>query len=199
MEIITLIYQELKSWQTVIGAVFGFIALMLGALYNFHLNRKRDAALRKEEMLSVAAALYGEIISLRNEIAFAGKIFARTVIEQGVLWWRIDEDFLASNALPEPTFYKVLADKIGLLDSDLILRIIAFHGAYSEVRKNFPLLLRNNETYKHSPLSVLLPTQHAVTDILPALRKIENMASIVEPAKVIDMEEMESAIKLVRT
>lgn len=35
-------YQELKTWQTGIGALLGFTALMSAALWNFHLNRVRD-------------------------------------------------------------------------------------------------------------------------------------------------------------
>lgn len=33
-----IIYGELKSWQTGIGALLGFVALMVAALWNFHLR-----------------------------------------------------------------------------------------------------------------------------------------------------------------
>ena len=64
------IYQEAKTWQTAIGSIFGFGALMVAALWNFHLNRRRDTALRREEIHSVAAAIYGEILLLRKEQQF---------------------------------------------------------------------------------------------------------------------------------
>ena len=63
------IYAELKGWQSGIAALLGFIALIVGALFNFKLNRRRDDALRREEMLSVAIAIYGEILMLRTEVA----------------------------------------------------------------------------------------------------------------------------------
>ena len=44
-------YSELKGWQTAIGSLLGFIALMVAALWNFRLNRRRDAALRADEAL----------------------------------------------------------------------------------------------------------------------------------------------------
>jgi hypothetical protein len=70
-------YEELKTWQTGIGALLGFVALIVAALWNFHLNRRRDDHLRKEEMRSVAAALYGEIVLLRIEVALLSKIVAK--------------------------------------------------------------------------------------------------------------------------
>jgi len=52
-------YQELKTWQTGLGALLGFVALMIAALWNFRLNRQRDADLRRDEARAVAAAING--------------------------------------------------------------------------------------------------------------------------------------------
>jgi hypothetical protein len=52
----------LREWQSGIGALLGFT---LGAWINFSLNRRRDKAQRKEEMVSIAIAIYGEISSVR--------------------------------------------------------------------------------------------------------------------------------------
>lgn len=43
-------WAQLKDWQAGIGAVIGFGGLIIGALFNAHLNRRRDERLRVEEM-----------------------------------------------------------------------------------------------------------------------------------------------------
>ena len=104
------VYAELKEWQTAIGSLLGFLALMVAALWNFHLNRRRDAALRAEETKSTAAALYGEIVLLRMQIAHLAWAVAavETSYER-----RFDKHFLESHTLPDPTLYKGLAPKVG--------------------------------------------------------------------------------------
>jgi hypothetical protein len=57
---------ELQGAQTgfigsLTGSALGIVALVIGALINFWLNRKRDAHLLTEDADAVAAALYGEI------------------------------------------------------------------------------------------------------------------------------------------
>ena len=54
-------YQQLKSWQSGIAALIVLVGLILGALLNSRLNRRRDNVLRREETLAVLTALYGEI------------------------------------------------------------------------------------------------------------------------------------------
>ena len=56
--------------------LFGLIALIIGALFNSHLNRRRDDRQRAEEAKAVAAALYGEMIPLRKEVALLARIVA---------------------------------------------------------------------------------------------------------------------------
>ncbi len=43
------------------GASVGLMALLLGALFNAHLNRSRDDRLRKEDARALAAALRAEL------------------------------------------------------------------------------------------------------------------------------------------
>ena len=42
-------YSEAKEWQTGIGAFFGLVVILIGALYNAELNRDRDDRLRRED------------------------------------------------------------------------------------------------------------------------------------------------------
>ncbi|MBO9622564.1 MAG: hypothetical protein J7500_07610 [Sphingomonas sp.] len=63
------IYSELKGWQALIGSLLGFLALLGGALFNAHLNRKRDDRLRLAEAKIVALSLYGEVTLFRKDMA----------------------------------------------------------------------------------------------------------------------------------
>ncbi len=53
---------------TLAGSTLGLIALLLGALFNAHLNRKRDDRLRNEDRRTVAAALHAELSSIEKTL-----------------------------------------------------------------------------------------------------------------------------------
>ena len=76
------LYNELKGWQTGISSIFGFGALIIAALWNFNLNRRRDAELKNDEALSVATALYGETLLLRKEVGRLAKVVASIEISK---------------------------------------------------------------------------------------------------------------------
>src|SRR2546423_1574309 len=46
------------------GSAVGLVAILLGALYNAHLNRKRDDRLRRDEARSIAAAIRAELVAI---------------------------------------------------------------------------------------------------------------------------------------
>lgn len=193
-------YEDMKGWQTAIGSVLGFIALIAGALWNFHLNRKRDASLRKEESLSIAAALYGEIVLLRQEAASLARAVARVHINVGTRRdsiTKFDRHFVEAHELSEPLLYKALATKIGLLDAELVIAITEFHKNYRQAKIYLPLLVENGErNYNYSCTWVLVPACSAVKSIIPALHKIEKMISITDPAKDLDLGMAEEVIEL---
>jgi hypothetical protein len=187
------LYEELKGWQGGIGALLGFVALIAGALFNFHLNRKRDAALRAEDALSVAAALYGEIVLLRGEIAALARAVAAAEIK-GTL--KIDTHFVDARKISEPYLYHALAPKIGLLSPDLVIAITNFYKNVQEAKARLPLLIENSERgYGYFASSVLTPARDAVMDIVPAMRKIEHLASVASPAEDPDLGLTEQAIE----
>ena len=194
------IYQEMKGWQAAIGAMLGFVALMVAALWNFRLNRKRDSALRSEEALSVAAALYGEILLLREEAAKTAVAVANRAIAIGTTGnypYRFDKHFLEAHPLSEPIFYKALAPKIGLLSADLVLAITAFHGNFQLVRASLPLLIEDTDRgYTYSAATVLVPARDAVSNIVPTLRKLEQMIGITTPAANPDLKRVEGFIEM---
>jgi hypothetical protein len=50
------------------GSAAGLVALVIGALFNAYLNRKRDDRLRREEARSVAAALRAELAGVYSSL-----------------------------------------------------------------------------------------------------------------------------------
>jgi hypothetical protein len=148
-------YAEIKSWQSAIGSGFGFLALLAGALLNAHLNRRRDNRLRGEEAQSVAAALYGEIMLLREELARLAKTVAGLEARRSL---KVDEQFLEAFELPEPLLYKAIASKIGLLDAELVIAITQFYSNFQQVKAWLPLLVeRPDREYSYPTSFVLQP------------------------------------------
>jgi hypothetical protein len=194
------VYAELKSWQTGIGAFVGFLALMSGALFNFHLNRRRDAIVRQEEATSVAAAIYGEIVLLRNELARLARVVASVYLREGLDHSiKFDCHFVEAYSLSEPYLYKALAPKFGILDAAIVVAVTEFHKSYQEARASLPLLVKKEDQgYGYSPLAILVPARNAVRNITPTLRTIEKLAHVEKAAGepdfgsadlVIEMEE----------
>ena len=173
--------------------MFGFLALVFGALINFGLNRKRDAALRRDEARAVAAALYGEILLIRDELARV----AQAVGHEESRWGpgeRYTPHFFVENQVSEPTLYRALAAKIGILDAALNLGITSFHRRAQEIRVWLPRLVKNDPTrpYTYSALYVLDPACDAISEIGPTLRAIEQEVGIATPAPDVDIRDAES-------
>lgn len=176
----------LKNWfATPAGApvftfILGLVALVVGALFNAHLSRRRDDRLRAEEAKAVSAALYGEILLMRQSARSAAMVVASTFQAsepQNVF----NEHTLerASAPLKDARLYPALASKLGLLPPDVVLAITKFHADYEAVREWLPKLVEKRERgYSYGYLFVLRPAKNAVFDIKPALRDIELLLKI---------------------
>lgn len=148
------------------GFAFGIVALIVGAFVNFGLNRRRDALLRAEEARSVAAAIFGEIILIRKELARTARLVAQRAIDGR----DFDKHLLEVIRLQEPILYKALANKLGLLNPKLLLAIADFYANLELVRSWLPHIIENEERkFEYSPLSVLEPAILAVDSIKPVL------------------------------
>jgi len=178
----TLIYAELKGWQGAIGSLLGFIALIIGALFNFHLNRKRDAQLRGEEAVAIACALYGEIVLLRRGVARMANAVAARYFHHGFRGddkEPYDKHFIEQFALPGLKLYPALASKVGMLPSQLALEIVRFYSRVEEAQTWLARLQEDKDRpYTYGVKYVLDPAIEAVTGVLPVLRAIEDMARI---------------------
>ena len=194
------LYNELKGWQSGIGALLGFLALMIAAWYNFYLNRRRDDRLRTEEALSVAAALYGEMVLFRREAAALARAMANVYLNQDgsrSSVSKFDERFLAANKLPDPLIYNAMATKIGLLTPHLVLAIAEFYANYQEAKKwLFLLIEQEGSLHTYSFMQILVPACDAIIKIGPTLREIEQMASISVPTEEPELARVNQVIAL---
>jgi hypothetical protein len=59
------------------GSFLGLVALLLGALFNAHLNRKRDDRLRREDQQAVASALRAELEGLQRTLKHQAEIVSQ--------------------------------------------------------------------------------------------------------------------------
>ncbi|MBR9972695.1 hypothetical protein [Magnetospirillum sulfuroxidans] len=191
-------YAELKGWQGAIGSVLGFIALIFGALFNFHLNRRRDKRLRNEEIVAIASALYGEIVMLRRSVARMANAVGTRYIRRGLFGDGVfDKHFIEQFVLPRPKLYPALASKVGMLPSQLALEVVLFYSRVEEAETWLPRLQESEERpYSYGVNYVLDPAINAVNGVTPALRIIENMAGLIEAEppdikKALDAQEME--------
>ncbi|MCW3838397.1 hypothetical protein ACFQ1E_20315 [Sphingomonas canadensis] len=192
-------YAELKGWQTAIGATLGFVALVVGALVNFHLNRRRDQRLRNEEIASTALALYGEILLLRESTARLAQFVGARYLRSGFQGGEDDFDryFREMVEIPAPRLFPALAPKIGLLPPSIALEVSKFYFRIEEAQTWLPRLEENpDRKYSYSVAHVLQPAVDAVDLVESALREIEELTGI-EPAKLsLDIGKAKSALSM---
>jgi hypothetical protein len=178
----------LKGWQTGIGAILGFT---IGTWINHRFNRRRDKWLRDQEERSIIVAIYGEIISIREDIGKLATAIARIETHGDKIF---DEQFVKDHALPVPIIYPSLASKIGLVSSDLLIPITKFYSNLRRTNASLPLLVERiiererllaggelklrQERQAFHPIAVLRPAIATIDDIKPALARIEKLAGM---------------------
>jgi hypothetical protein len=176
-------------WSAVRAANINARAVRDQAQANFNYNRLRDEALRYGEMLSIAIAIYSEILSLRDEVAHIALIIAG-VENSGD---DVDAQFLEDFKLSEPIIYPALAEKLGVLPPELLINIAKFYTDFQRANAGLPLLVTKPRSVGRgmvkSPVpsrfhvsTVLEPAIAAVFDVKPALNRIEVLAEL-SPAK----------------
>ncbi|MEX2642886.1 MAG: hypothetical protein WD270_05505 [Acetobacterales bacterium] len=109
-----------------VGSGVGLIAILLGALYNAHLQRKRDDRLREEERRGFAAALFSDLVGalmlLSDRRTFLEGV-AATTPDPGYDW---PERLTLPPLLCAPT----IPMKVGLLDPEAVERVVLAFRSY---------------------------------------------------------------------
>src|SRR6266511_265386 len=110
------------------GSSIGLIALLLGALFNAHLNRRRDDRLRQEERKVVAAGLLAELVGLSNRLHSTTKLLKDGLELKGPMVSPFPVPDLAHSVRVLPH----LLSKLGLLDPETIRSVIDAHLAIEQ-------------------------------------------------------------------
>jgi hypothetical protein len=98
------------------GSCIGLIALLLGALFNAHLNRRRDERLRNEDRRALAAALKAELDGIATSLEMNTEELKKKI-----------SDFAVPNIAHSIRVLPALLSKIGLLDTEIIRKVISSH------------------------------------------------------------------------
>ena len=88
-------YETLREWQEGLAILGGFLLLVLAFLINGRLMRRRDREHRRNEARAIIAALYGEIVVLREKVAQV----ARLVAEKTTAHAEIGDQFVADEVV----------------------------------------------------------------------------------------------------
>jgi hypothetical protein len=93
------------------GSSIGLVALLLGALFNAHLNRRRDDQLRREEQRTVATALHAELVGWRDRLQSTIALMrSEPEVGRPVLTARLFPDMIPKlGFLPSATIQNVVA------------------------------------------------------------------------------------------
>jgi hypothetical protein len=182
----------LQSLQPAIGSFLGLVAIFIAALVGFRFNRRRDAYLRRDEVRSIATALYAEIVMLRTYAAKMANLVAARYEDHGLGRRReepFDAHFFEMVPMPGAPIYAGLSSQIGKLPANLLLGIVQFHASYEEARYWLPRLEEKEDRgFSYGVLYVLHPALKAVEGIQPTLESIEALASISPPAELPELK-----------
>jgi hypothetical protein len=106
-----------QSTATFLGALtgssIGLIAILIGALFNAHLNRRRDDRLRLDEARAVATALQAEL---------AG--WHRSLLNNAAELKKAENDFAVPDFASHETIKSELLSKLGLLDLETLRSVL---------------------------------------------------------------------------
>ena len=115
---------------TLMGSFFGLVALLLGALFNAWLNRRRDDRLRREDQRTVAAALRAELEGLHRSL----KENAETLSQEDYVKADQDQQINVPDLAQSIRIMPKVVSKLGLLGGKTIGAVITAYGvveAYS--------------------------------------------------------------------
>ena len=181
-----------QTWQPVIGYLAGIVTVLIAATIGFRLNRRRDEYLRSQDIKSIAAALYAEIVTLRVHAAKMANLVAARYEDHGVGRFRgepFDSHFFEMVPMPTAPIYSGLLAQIGKLPAEVLLGIVQFHAAYEDARYWLPRLEeKDDRPYQYGVLYVLRPAMNAIVRIQPTLNTIEGLVGVSRPIEMPDLK-----------
>ena len=180
----------LKDWQEGIAILTGFLLLVTSLGLNARATRRREAERRLNETRAILAALYGEIVVLREKVA----VVARLVADKAMRHADLGEEFIAENMPPAPVLFERLVDKVGVLPSSYVLRIISFYASYEEARGGLRMLAPHNGL-SFAATTFLSPAIMAVRETEPMLRRMESEVG-AERAPDCDLGDAENVVDM---
>jgi hypothetical protein len=104
---------------TLTGSSIGLIALLIGALFNAHLNRRRDDRLRREDQRALANALRAELAELHRALVLHSKNLSKLEMSH----------FLMPDMAQSVRIMPDMVSKLGLLDPETIESVITAYSA----------------------------------------------------------------------
>jgi hypothetical protein len=138
------------------GSAIGLVALMLGALFNAHLSRKRDDNLRRVETRAVASAIRAELAGIEDTLTDNAKRLRENPPTA-------DESFFVPDLAHSVRMFPGLAERVGLLaDPSIITEIVGAYIVVDQYCEN--LLMAGGEMGKQMPEHrrlVIMPHQRA--------------------------------------
>lgn len=102
---------------TLTGSTLGLIALLIGALFNAHLNRKRDDKLRDVDRVAVASAIYAELTGVHRTLLEN----AKRLIDHPP---PVGEGFVVPDLAHSVQVFSHMLPKIGLLRADTMRTVM---------------------------------------------------------------------------
>jgi hypothetical protein len=112
---------------TLTGSSLGLLAILIGALFNAHLNRKRDDRLRKDEARSVRSALKAELLGIQESLTRNAETVATA-------------DFVVPDIAHSVRVMPALLPKLGLLDVETTREVIGIYVSIDQFCENLILL-----------------------------------------------------------
>ena len=180
-----------RDWQEGIAILTGFLLLVVAYVTNARITRRREAERRLNETRAILAALYGEIVVLREKVAVVARLVADKAMRHQA---DLGEQFISENMPPAPVLFERLVDKVGVLPSAYVLRIISFYASYEEARSGLRMLAPHNGL-SFAATTFLNPAIMAVRETEPMLRRMESEVG-AERAPDCDLGDAENGVDM---
>lgn len=150
----------------IVGATITMVSVIVGALFNAHLNRRRDDRIRKQEERTVANALLAELTMLRGSHSRA---IAERQPQGNTMLIPVKEG--------PAEVYHALIDKIGHLDSSVLVPLIEFHTVFASL-ESYLVFLGGKVEIHGQKRYVAVPDRHydKVNIIMQSLVKYADKA-----------------------